>query len=60
MCRDGVIDATIDQAQGWLVSTEVADVYSTEEPQNAFYKYVSMFIPAVLYSVCMCVRVFYS
>ena len=35
---DGVIDANIDHEQGWLVSTEVLDVYSTEEPQNTFHK----------------------
>lgn len=39
--RDGVIEASIDHDKGWLVSTEVLDVYSTEEPQNTFHKYVN-------------------
>ncbi|KAL5982978.1 hypothetical protein ACLOJK_017058 [Asimina triloba] len=34
--RDGAIDATIDHANGWMVSKETGDVYSTNEPQLAF------------------------
>ncbi|KAL5730696.1 hypothetical protein ACHQM5_003491 [Ranunculus cassubicifolius] len=33
--RDGAIDATIDHANGWMVSKETGDVYSTNEPQFA-------------------------
>jgi len=36
--RDGVIEASVEHERGWLVSTEMVDVYSTEEPQNAFHK----------------------
>jgi 26S proteasome regulatory subunit N3 len=34
--RDGAIDATIDHANGYMVSKETGDVYSTNEPQAAF------------------------
>ncbi|CAH8386260.1 unnamed protein product [Eruca vesicaria subsp. sativa] len=34
--RDGAIDATIDHNKGWMVSKETGDIYSTNEPQNAF------------------------
>ncbi|XP_026396608.1 probable 26S proteasome non-ATPase regulatory subunit 3 [Papaver somniferum] len=34
--RDGAIDATLDHANGWMVSKETGDVYSTNEPQSAF------------------------
>ncbi|KAK3120573.1 hypothetical protein QOZ80_9AG0690130 [Eleusine coracana subsp. coracana] len=34
--RDGAIDATIDHANGWMVSRRRADVYSTNEPQLEF------------------------
>ncbi|CAD6265008.1 unnamed protein product [Miscanthus lutarioriparius] len=34
--RDGAIDATIYHANGWMVSKETGDVYSTNEPQIAF------------------------
>ncbi|GKB76414.1 probable 26S proteasome non-ATPase regulatory subunit 3 [Tanacetum coccineum] len=34
--RDGAIDATLDHANGWMVSKETGDVYSTNEPQLAF------------------------
>jgi len=36
--RDGVIDATIDHEAGVVVSTEIADVYSTPEPAAAFHR----------------------
>ncbi|KAL5201495.1 hypothetical protein ABZP36_035849 [Zizania latifolia] len=34
--RDGAIDATIDHGNGWMVSKEAGDVYSTNEPQITF------------------------
>ncbi|KAJ1290633.1 hypothetical protein BS78_02G259600 [Paspalum vaginatum] len=34
--RDGAIDATIDHANGWMVSKETGDVYSTNQPQIGF------------------------
>ncbi|OIV89235.1 hypothetical protein TanjilG_24385 [Lupinus angustifolius] len=33
---DGAIDATLDHANGWMVSKETGDIYSTNEPQLAF------------------------
>jgi len=35
--RDGGIDATIDHEGQFMQSFEVADVYSTHEPQKAFH-----------------------
>lgn len=34
--RDGAIDATLDHTNGWMVSKETGDIYSTNEPQLAF------------------------
>ncbi|ORX78600.1 hypothetical protein BCR32DRAFT_301551 [Anaeromyces robustus] len=34
--RDGVIDATINHEEGYMKSKEVVDIYSTNEPQEAF------------------------
>ncbi|CAN7034940.1 unnamed protein product, partial [Brassica rapa subsp. trilocularis] len=34
--RDGAIDATIDHTNGYMVSKETGDIYSTNEPQTAF------------------------
>ncbi|GKC59118.1 probable 26S proteasome non-ATPase regulatory subunit 3 [Tanacetum coccineum] len=34
--RDGAIDATIDHANGLMLSKETGDIYSTNEPQMAF------------------------
>ena len=34
--RDGAVDAIIDHANGWMVSKETGNVYSTNEPQIAF------------------------
>ncbi|GAB2289254.1 hypothetical protein Dimus_023559 [Dionaea muscipula] len=34
--RDGAVDATLDHANGRMVSKETGDVYSTNEPQAAF------------------------
>lgn len=34
--RDGAIDAMLDHANGWMVSKETGDIYSTNEPQIAF------------------------
>lgn len=33
-----MIEATIDHDNGWLVSNEIVDVYSTEEPQKAYHR----------------------
>ena len=35
--RDGGIDAVIDHANGWMLSNEIADIYSTSEPAAAFH-----------------------
>lgn len=35
--RDGALDAVLDHAGAFLASREVADVYSTQEPQTAFH-----------------------
>jgi hypothetical protein len=34
-----VIEATLDHENGWLISNQMIDVYSTEEPQKAFHRY---------------------
>ncbi|CAA2975602.1 probable 26S proteasome non-ATPase regulatory subunit 3 [Olea europaea subsp. europaea] len=34
--ENGAIDATLDHANGWTVSKETGDIYSTNEPQVAF------------------------
>ncbi|GAA0175111.1 protease [Lithospermum erythrorhizon] len=34
--RDGAIDATLDRANGWMLSKETGDIYSTNEPQVAY------------------------
>ncbi|KAF5740895.1 26S proteasome non-ATPase regulatory subunit 3 A [Tripterygium wilfordii] len=34
--RDGAVDATLDHENGWMVSKETGDIYSTNEPQIAF------------------------
>ncbi|KAL2459983.1 26S proteasome non-ATPase regulatory subunit 3A [Abeliophyllum distichum] len=34
--RDGAIDATLDHANGRMISKETGDIYSTNEPQIAF------------------------
>ena len=39
--RDGGIEASIEHEGGWLASKELADVYSTEEPQAAFHARVA-------------------
>eukprot|EP01094_Clydonella_sp_ATCC50884_P010834 TRINITY_DN20649_c0_g1_i1.p2 TRINITY_DN20649_c0_g1~~TRINITY_DN20649_c0_g1_i1.p2 ORF type:complete len:500 (-),score=193.38 TRINITY_DN20649_c0_g1_i1:135-1634(-) len=36
--RDGVIDASIDHDQQILISNEVVDIYSTNEPQDIFHQ----------------------
>ncbi|KAE8057291.1 hypothetical protein FH972_013995 [Carpinus fangiana] len=33
---DGAVDATLDHTNGWMVSKETGDIYSTNEPQIAF------------------------
>ncbi|KAI8846030.1 proteasome regulatory subunit C-terminal-domain-containing protein [Chytriomyces cf. hyalinus JEL632] len=39
--RDGVIDAVIDHESGYMKSKENVDIYSTNEPQNAFHQRIS-------------------
>ncbi|ORX90678.1 hypothetical protein K493DRAFT_57278 [Basidiobolus meristosporus CBS 931.73] len=39
--KDGVIDATIDHENGFIKSKENVDIYSTNEPQNAFHQRIS-------------------
>ncbi|KAM7259268.1 hypothetical protein ACFE04_015009 [Oxalis oulophora] len=39
--RDGAIDAAIDHENGWMVSKETGDIYSTNEPQTAFNSRIS-------------------
>ncbi len=39
--RDGVIEATIDHTHEWLLSNDIVDLYSTEEPQKAFHKRIA-------------------
>eukprot|EP01147_Barroeca_monosierra_P005672 gene5672-7245_t len=39
--KDGVIDATINHRAGYVTSKEVVDIYSTNEPQEAFHKRIS-------------------
>lgn len=34
--RDGAIEATLDCTNGWMVSKETGDIYSTNEPQTVF------------------------
>jgi len=34
--RDGAVEASLDHADGWMVSKETGDIYSTNEPQFAF------------------------
>ncbi|KAJ3330630.1 26S proteasome non-ATPase regulatory subunit [Blyttiomyces sp. JEL0837] len=39
--RDGVIDAVIDHTHGYMKSKENPDLYSTNEPQNAYHQRIS-------------------
>jgi 26S proteasome regulatory subunit N3 len=39
--RDGVIDATIDHAGGYMQSRESGDIYSTQEPHTAFHRRIT-------------------
>ncbi|KAJ3084255.1 26S proteasome non-ATPase regulatory subunit, partial [Physocladia obscura] len=39
--RDGVIDAVIDHEHGFMKSKEIVDIYSTNEPQNAFHNRIT-------------------
>ncbi|XP_038706890.1 probable 26S proteasome non-ATPase regulatory subunit 3 isoform X2 [Tripterygium wilfordii] len=34
--RDGAVDAILDHTNGWMVSKETGDIYSTNEPQMTF------------------------
>lgn len=42
--RDGVIDATIDFTGGFLQSKEATDIYSSQEPTEAFHKRIAFCI----------------
>jgi 26S proteasome regulatory subunit N3 len=39
--RDGVIDAVLDHENQWMSSNDIANVYSTTEPQKAFHKRIN-------------------
>ncbi|KAG0749911.1 hypothetical protein G6F57_004433 [Rhizopus arrhizus] len=39
--RDGVIDASLDHVQGFMKSKEIVDIYSTNEPQNAYHQRIN-------------------
>lgn len=39
--RDGVIDATLDHSKGFMKSKEIVDIYSTNEPQNAYHQRIN-------------------
>ncbi|KAJ3224688.1 26S proteasome non-ATPase regulatory subunit [Clydaea vesicula] len=39
--RDGVVDAVINHEKGYMKSKENVDIYSTNEPQNAFHQRIS-------------------
>jgi 26S proteasome regulatory subunit N3 len=39
--RDGVIDATIDHAGGYVQSHDLVDVYATTEPAEAFHRRIA-------------------
>lgn len=39
--RDGVIEASLDPAKGYMRSKESTDIYSTREPQLAFHQRIS-------------------
>ncbi|KAI8070547.1 proteasome regulatory subunit C-terminal-domain-containing protein [Gilbertella persicaria] len=39
--RDGVIDATLDHAKGFMKSKEIVDIYSTNEPQHAYHQRIN-------------------
>ena len=39
--RDGVIQATIDHENGWLVNSEGQDMYESEQPQEAFHRRIA-------------------
>ncbi len=39
--RDGVIDARISHEDGWVYNTDQSNLYSTDEPQQAFNKRIS-------------------
>ncbi|KAI8988817.1 proteasome regulatory subunit C-terminal-domain-containing protein [Pilobolus umbonatus] len=39
--RDGVIDATLDHSKGFMKSKEIVDIYSTNEPENAYHQRIN-------------------
>ncbi|XP_039070231.1 26S proteasome non-ATPase regulatory subunit 3 homolog A-like [Hibiscus syriacus] len=42
--RDGAVDATLDHANGWMVSREIGDIYSTNKPTTAFQSRIAFFL----------------
>lgn len=42
--KDGIIDATINHAEGYIQSREIIDAYSTDEPQKQFNKRIQQFL----------------
>nr|GEU32193.1 probable 26S proteasome non-ATPase regulatory subunit 3 [Tanacetum cinerariifolium] len=42
--RNGAIDATLDHPNGWMVSKETGDIYSTNEPQLAFNSRIAFYL----------------
>ncbi|CAH9100928.1 unnamed protein product [Cuscuta europaea] len=50
--RDGAIDATLDHTNGYMVSKETGDVYSTNEPQMAFNSRISFCLNMHNEAVC--------
>ena len=55
--RDGVIEATIDHANGWLLSNDVVDLYSTEVRAPPGSASMSMYTCIHVY-MCMCMHVY--
>jgi 26S proteasome regulatory subunit N3 len=52
--RDGVVDALINHEEGYIKSKECVDVYSTNEPQNAFHQRISFCLNLHNESVTVC------
>ncbi|CAM6007619.1 unnamed protein product [Sphagnum balticum] len=41
---DGGIDASVDHSKGWMKSKATGDIYSTQEPQQAFHSRIAFFL----------------
>uniref|UniRef100_A0A7S0R0Q0 PCI domain-containing protein n=1 Tax=Pyramimonas obovata TaxID=1411642 RepID=A0A7S0R0Q0_9CHLO len=50
--RDGGIDATLDHVEKCMMSKEVVDIYSTQEPQAAFHSRISFCLDTYNEAVC--------